>query len=225
MIQDPAAEIFDAVRRSGDEPSEADRQRVALVRRRFGLALPPPFTPVPPPGDPIPIRTATPADAAALASVRWRSWQVAYAGLLPPADLAAVPAQPPMAEWISTATVPPTTRHHLLVAGRPGTVLAMAQVRPTRDPDQDPSIVSEVHLLYLDPLVQRRGIGRSLLAEAGERADRSGATRLSLWAVVENAGARSFYEGLGWIGDGSTHRNDFRPGVGLTSTRYWRPEP
>ena len=225
MIQDPGDELFSAVRRAGDDPTDADRRAVALVQRRFGLALPPPFAILPAGDEKIPVRSATAADGAAIAGVRWRSWQVSYRGLIPAEVLADFPTRTPIASWIADATVPASTRHQLLVAGRPGVVLAMAQVRPTHDRDQDPAEVAEIDKLYLDPLVRRRGIGGLMLEEAVLRARAAGAARFSLWVATGNAPARAFYEAAGWWSDGATDAMDLGGGVTLEETRYWLDPP
>lgn len=220
MIQDPTEELVAIVRRSGDDPSPADGRAAALVRRRFGLSLPPPLAQLPTETEPVPVRVALPADAVAIAMVRWRSWRHAYRGILPDRYLDDLRSNPTVAHWIGAATVAPSTRYHLVVAGRPGTVLGMGEARPTRDADLDPLAVTEVNMLYLDPLVLRRGIGGVVLGDLVERSFGSGATELALWVAEDNAPARRFYETHGWDADGASGRLEPGGGVGMNTVRY-----
>jgi GNAT superfamily N-acetyltransferase len=209
VIQDPSDELLDAVRRAGDDPTPADRAAVELVRRRFGLSLPLPFTRLPGAGEEIPVRAAVAVDGPAIAATKWRSWRLAYEGILPAPFLAGLSVYPPAGYWTGRAAVPPSNRHALFVAGAKGTVVGLASVEP-----------DQVKVLYVDPLVQRRGVGRALLGAAVDHARDTGASELHLWVAEGNGPARAFYEAAGWEVDGERQRFVLEPGVEMDEVRY-----
>lgn len=133
VVADPAAELLGLVRGLGGpapDGAPASHQRAAaLIRRRFGLALPPPF--VVPPSDTEPVRPATAVDGAAIAAVKWRVFATSYRhGVLPDAFLDTRDVVPSASFWTGRAMVPPSRRHRLLVWGRPGTVRGYCDCGP-----------------------------------------------------------------------------------------------
>ncbi len=232
MIQDPSEELLALVRRSfPDPPSDADRSAARLVRRRFGLSLPPPFAEVAPDGDVPPVRAAVEADGTAAAAVKWRSWQVGYRGVVDDDFLDhRAEVHPSAAWWSQRAAWPPSRRHRLLVLGRPGEVHGFCDVGPYReaggergddvaDPTGDHG--GQVCSLYVDPSGFRRGWGAALLAAGVEHLGEMGLTDLRLWVVDRNRRARAFYESQGWEADGAVAVRPF-PDLTVTEVRYRR---
>lgn len=226
VIGDPAAELIELVRALGDPaPAEAPdgaRRAAALVRRRFGLSLPPPFAGRP--GSEEPVRTAVAADGAAIAAVKWRSFGTSYrGGVLPDAFLDTRDVVPPVSFWTGRAMVPPSRRHRLLVWGRPGVVYGYADCGPVL-PDEagDPwPDAGEVYELYVDPAVQGTGGGRRLLAAAEEALGDVGYDRLELSTLAANRSARAFYEASGWSSTGRVDHVDLGV-VAFDEVRYAR---
>lgn len=218
MIQDPSDELVRLVQRSGEDPRPADRSAAALVRRRFGLALPPPFAEsVATTGDgslDLPIRVAGGDDGPAIAAVKWRSWRVGYRGVVSDDLLDHLGVVPTVATWTALAASPPTPRHLLLVTGRPGAVHAFCAIGPSEDDDLDPSITGRIRALYVDPSLYRRGVGALLVDEALHRLGALGFVDARLWVIDRNHPARAFYETRGWEPDGATLRREF---AGLTT--------
>ena len=62
--------------------------------------------------------------------------------------------------------------------------------------------VLEVNGMAVDPAYQRRGVARTLLAEARREAGRRGARKLSLRVLGPNDGARRLYEACGFVVEG-----------------------
>ncbi|HMJ78182.1 MAG TPA: GNAT family N-acetyltransferase [Iamia sp.] len=212
MIRDPLEEVLGASLRAVDDATVDDVDRgdlrdLRLARRRFEVALPPPFVPVPPEPAALPLRPAGPGDGAALAAVQRRAWRRGYRGLLSDRFLDDLDFSYLGAYWTGRATVSPTPRHRLLVAGPRGEVHGMVDVGPARDddaplgPDGLPA-PGEVRSLYVDPSVQGRGLGAALLAAAEAELAGQGSVELVLWVVEGNAAARRFYERRGWVADG-----------------------
>lgn len=161
------------------------------------------------------VRDAVPEDAAAVAAVHVRSWQVAYRGLMPEEFLNGLRAEDRMTRYTFGDTRP----------GRPVTMVAIAgeaicgfvTTGPTRD--HDTTEAGEVYALYVDPSAWRQSVGKILLSEAHKRLQGQDFAEAFLWVLADNEQARSFYQAQGWQPDG--HRRQERIGdVSLTEVRY-----
>lgn len=215
MIQDPSAELVGLVRRAGmGEPRSADRGAAQLVRRRFGLALPPPFVPPLEPGTDPPIRIASAVDGPAIAGLKWRSWQVGYRGVVDDDFLDnRAEIHPTAGWWAQRATYPPSRRHRLFVLGRTGSVHGFCDCGPYRNEDSGDDAagetVGQVNALYIDPTAFRRGFGAALLAGAVDHLRAVGFSEFRLWVVSANANALGFYRSQGWETDGRSATRRF----------------
>ncbi|MCU1499036.1 MAG: family N-acetyltransferase [Acidimicrobiales bacterium] len=227
VVPDPSAELLALVRGHGDPAPDvaaaADRRTADLVRRRFGLALPPPF--VGRPGPEEPVRVATAADGAAIAAVKWRVFGTSYrSGVLPDDFLDRREVVPPASFWTGRALVPPSRRHRLLVWGRPGTVFGYADVGPVHPDDAEPGRpeAGEVYELYVDPSAQGAGGGTRLLAAARDWLTQVGFARLELSTLATNVSARRFYAAHGWVPTGAVAHVDLGT-VAFDEMRYALP--
>jgi ribosomal protein S18 acetylase RimI-like enzyme len=230
VVADPAAELLGLVTAGGAvgevaiEPSDAARRAAHLVRRRFGLALPPPFTAAPSAGDEErPIRRATAFDGAAIAAVKWRAFGVTYRGVLPDRFLDQREVVPPPAFWSGRAMVPPSPRYQLWVWGRPGEVFGYADTGPVHPDDASPDRpeAGELYELYVDPAAQGCGGGSRLLAEAEASLAASSAGWAELSVLDVNHRARAFYEARGWTDTGRVNHVDLGV-VAFDERRYDR---
>ena len=228
VVTDPWADLLRLVTGPGDPPAmEADpgpQSAAALIRRRFGLALPPPFAGRPAPGDAEPVRPAVPADAAAIAAVKWRAFGVNYrGGILADAFLDQREVVPPVGFWTGRALRGPTPRHRLWVWGRPGTVFGYADTGPVHPDDADPDRpdAGEVFELYVDPAAQGLGGGSRLLRAAEEGLAEAGFAGAELSTITTNQAARAFYEGRGWAATGAVRHVDLGV-VAFDEVRYAR---
>jgi len=181
------------------------------------------------------IRRATSADALAIATVHVRSWQTAYAGLLPQGYLDDLDPQRQLQQWemVLDATDWPGRGTFVLcrdagdspMAGEPaadagtGAVAGFATISPSRDDDRNPTEVGELQTLYLHPGAWRRGGGSALLKAVQQEFAQAGFHSASAWVLETNVGARHFYEGHGWRFDGTTKPHDWGTFV-VTDVRY-----
>jgi GNAT superfamily N-acetyltransferase len=91
----------------------------------------------------------------------------------------------------------------VLVAERAGMLCGFAAVLPREDGD------AELDALFVEPALQRRGIGRLLISHCAELARANGSRILH---VIGNPHAETFYRVCGFIASGTTQT---RFGVGL----------
>jgi ribosomal protein S18 acetylase RimI-like enzyme len=153
------------------------------------------------------IRPGTPDDAEAVARVQVRSWQAAYAHVLPAEALAGPSVERRAEQW---RTWPPP-----LVAEVDGQIVGFVAVGAARDDDAD----GELYAIYVDPEHWGTGVGRGLIRAGERRLAELGYTDVVLWVLEDNPRARRFYEAAGWSHDGSRQPIDLF-GVSLPEVRY-----
>jgi ribosomal protein S18 acetylase RimI-like enzyme len=168
----------------------------------------------------MPVRHAVPEDAAALAVVHVRTWQSAYAGLIPQDHLDSLdPAQrePGWRRWLSGLRPPAA----VLVCGDGAAPSGFVAVQATRDPGADSTVTGEITAIYLLPECQGSGAGRELMTAAVAHLTSAGFRRATLWVLATNVRVRRFYEAAGWLPDG-TSKVDSSRGFPLAEVRYGR---
>lgn len=167
------------------------------------------------------VRHGVPGDAVALAAVHVRTWQAAYAGLIPQDYLDSLdPAQrePGWRQWLDRVRPPAA----ILVWAEPAAAPAgFVTVLPSRDPGVDASVTGEIAAMYLLPGHQGAGAGRELMAAAVDHLAAAGFRRATLWVLGTNVRARRFYEAAGWLPDGAS-KVDESWGFPLDEVRYER---
>ncbi len=148
----------------------------------------------------IDIRFAADSEAAQLARVHERSWQEAYAGLLPALALNRMIAQRG-APWWSAAL---RRRSNILVLDVDTEIAGYATLSQSRVGGG--GMVGEVRELYLDPLYQGIGFGAQLFGAARQVLNRRGYSRVIVTALEENDRAIAFYRHCGGrlLGRGNT---------------------
>jgi ribosomal protein S18 acetylase RimI-like enzyme len=130
------------------------------------------------------IRTATPADARAIAEVHVASWRVGYRGLVPDEELTALSVEKRTEQWEELLG---DERNTVLVADDVAGFIAFEH--DTRD----------IRALYVDPERFRGGVGSALLNAAHERMQGGSA----LWVLEGNDAAMAFYRRHGYEPDGA----------------------
>ncbi len=163
----------------------------------------------------ITVRQAVVADAAAIAGVHVRSWQVGYRGIVPDSVLAAQSVAERTGQWAGwlTSGAGPRGESTTLLAQMGASVIGFAAVvAPSPDADLGPRSC-ELAALYVDPDSWRHGVGRRLMHAAMDLGRAQGSDEMSLWVLIENAAARAFYETVGFAADGAanTHARSGEP--------------
>ncbi|WP_018530823.1 MULTISPECIES: GNAT family N-acetyltransferase [unclassified Streptomyces] len=144
------------------------------------------------------VRPMALGDCDAVAEVRVRGWQFAYAGLLPRAHLDALSVPDVTAHLRETFG----RRHPDLVAERAGAVVGWACHGPTRDADVPPGD-GELYALYVREEQLSTGVGRALMGVCLADSAATGRSVIRLWVLEGNARARRFYERAGFVADGA----------------------
>ncbi len=147
------------------------------------------------------VRPATVDEAPAIARIHWDSWVATYTGVFPQQAFVEFSLDKRERMWAREAALnaDATRRSQVLVALHGERLLGFASVGPYRVQSfDDPASTAdgELRAIYLDPALQRRGIGRLLWAAAAERLRALGFAALRLWVIAGNP-AESFYRAMG----------------------------
>jgi GNAT superfamily N-acetyltransferase len=134
-----------------------------------------------------------------------RSWQAAYAGLIPADFLARLSASSRAAAWARRIG----DGGQVLVAEEDGVIAGFAAYGD-----------GQLYALYLLPEFWGRGLGRLLHDRVVE--EMSGDSAI-LWVLSTNERAKAFYLRQGWVDDGVTQTETIDGGrVTLEETRFRR---
>lgn len=147
--------------------------------------------------DEIQIRDAVPGDAGAIAEIHVRSWQAAYAGILPGDYLAALSIEKHTAFWERELAGSGSTT---LVSVRESSITGWVSGGDSRD--EDGAGVSEIYAIYVSPACWGGGSGRKLIRAVSSRFPSGSAT--TLWVLEQNRRGIMFYQHLGFAADGAT---------------------
>lgn len=173
------------------------------------------------------VRTAGPADVAALGAVHARSWTGPYAAVLPEVVVAALSPEVLTEAWREAVTAPPSADHRVLVAVGDGIVAGFAAAAPAEPTgtDEVPQAL-ELVALEVDPLHTRRGHGSRLLAAVVDTARARGWTTLQVWVHQDDAARLEFLRAAGLEEDGARRRRGVAGAMaeGTDTTRSVWPE-
>jgi ribosomal protein S18 acetylase RimI-like enzyme len=141
--------------------------------------------------DEITIRSATSADAGAIAKVDVETWRAAYAGMLSPGYLVGLSERRREAGWRSVILHEP--RDVRVAVDADDGIVGFGSCGPSRG---ERDFTGEVFTLYVDPDLHNRGIGRRLLIALFRRLVATGRNSAIVWVLRDNP-SRFFYERLG----------------------------
>ncbi len=165
------------------------------------------------------LRTASPADASAIAKVYIDSWGTTYRGLIPAPVLDGMRVLKQTMDWWAVLCRSEPGRGAVVAQDSGGGVFGFISFGVARQLQKDNC--GEVYTLYLLASRQGRGIGSRLLAVAARRMAASGFRSLAIWALSDNP-ACAFYERLG--GTVVDRRTVTLGGAKLEETCYLWPE-
>lgn len=161
------------------------------------------------------IRQAGPDDASAVAGVHVRSWQVAFAGLVPQHYLDAMDPSHEESGWKSRIAATQWPSSGVLVAETEAGIVGFASFSAS----EESSATAEIGTLYAMPEVWGAGIGKQLMAAALTTLGQADYAQAVLWVLEDNERARRFYEAAGWRPDGAAVV-DTTGGAALNKLRY-----
>ncbi|MDB5768766.1 MAG: yuaI [Collimonas fungivorans] len=144
------------------------------------------------------IRRATVADAGVIAAVRIDSWRTTYRGIIPDDYLDGMKIEDSKAIWtriLAATSSAANDAANVFVAEVDGEVLGFAAGMTLAEAKL--GFDSELTAIYLEPSVQRAGIGRKLVAHVAAALASAGANNMLVWVLADNRPARQFYEMLG----------------------------
>ncbi|MFE6667113.1 GNAT family N-acetyltransferase [Streptomyces sp. NPDC057697] len=146
------------------------------------------------------IREMTPDDVDAVAEVRVRGWQTAYAGLVPRSHLDSMSVAEDARQRRALLERGGGTMANW-VAERGGEVVGWACFGPHRE-SEGPPRGGELYAMYVLPEQRSTGVGRALMEAVVAETRRRGLPWVRLWVLKENASGRRFYERAGFRPDG-----------------------
>jgi ribosomal protein S18 acetylase RimI-like enzyme len=162
------------------------------------------------------VRVAQARDAARIAEIHVRAWQVAYHGIVPPSVLDNLSLPKRQAFWKKRLASNDAT---VLVAASGAEVIGWLVYGKSRD-DDAASGVLEIYGLYVDPRAWRSGVGQRLWLEVRQRLASPTIHEVTLWVLVANAQARAFYESMGFRPEPDRVKQFERDGAVLEEIRY-----
>jgi GNAT superfamily N-acetyltransferase len=140
------------------------------------------------------IRTATQADAAALARLFLTSWRAAYRGIMPDDFLDALSVTPILTRWERLLADPGGAT---VLVEADDSLHGFASFGRTRDADEGVA-TGELHALYVDPDRWHHGVGTALGRAALAKLGAGGYREATVWVLEANVRARCFYERMGF---------------------------
>lgn len=162
------------------------------------------------------VRPAEQGDAAGIARVHVRTWQQAYAGLVPEDYLASLDIEQRTQVWAQDLA--PGSRVRAWVATVDNEPVGFISLGPSLDEDAE-RFGLQVYAIYLDHDMWGSGAARELLRTALEEVPPR--IPVTLWVFEGNERARHFYRRHGFQPDG-TERTEEVGGADLLQIRYRR---
>jgi ribosomal protein S18 acetylase RimI-like enzyme len=166
---------------------------------------------------PMSVRRAVPSDARRIAEIHVLSWQAGYSGIVPGPYLAGLSISDREVTWRQRLS----EDSNVLVVAENREVTGWVSGGRARDSDADPA-TAEIYAIGVDPLHWRAGGGRRLWTALQESVRKAGYEAVTLWVLEENAGARRFYEALGFQLDANARQVIDLGGRTLNEVRYRR---
>jgi L-amino acid N-acyltransferase YncA len=136
------------------------------------------------------IRSATQADADAIAHVHVQSWRTTYAGVVPDEYLRSLDQAERAQLWREAMA----SDIEVLVAEIDQRIMGFISGGPVREPVANCD--AELYAIYLLECAQRSGLGTGLLLHLAGTLRRRGFKSMSVWVLDQNS-SKQFYSKLG----------------------------
>lgn len=161
----------------------------------------------------ISVRPATVDDSERIARIHVKTWQAAYAGVMPQEflDRLDVDARTTMWRRAIDGGTPPSA---IFLAEVDGEVVGFISVGSFRRPlggGPDPA-VGEVFAIYVAAEHWSTRAGHALMRAAVDHLADHDVVEIRLWVLADNPRARRFYERFGYVADGETRIDDIAAG-------------
>lgn len=163
------------------------------------------------------VRKATVEDAAGIAFVHVRSWQVAYRGHMPDEFLDGLDAEKRTNMWCELTQNP--DKMVFVAEDKEGDIVGFSALGPSRDPDTK-SNTAEISAIYVHPEKWKKGVGRALLSASLDEVRKREFDQVTLWVLEANQRARLFYESFGFTPDGAMKDDDQWKSFAVREVRY-----
>jgi len=139
------------------------------------------------------IRSATLADASAIARVHVESSWSTYRGILPDEVLTNYSYERRTMHWSKVIGNPESTEFVIVAEDEQGQIVGFTSGGPERE---GMPFTGEIYTLYPLSSAQRQGLGRRLMAASMHRLIKQGMKKIVVWVLADNP-ACTFYEALG----------------------------
>lgn len=164
----------------------------------------------------MPIRIATPDDAASIGAIRVAAWQAAYRGAMPDAYLDALDPGANLKGLRAALGAEPAPFTLRVVDDAEGQPVAFSIVGKPRYGAADPASTMELWALNVYPLHWRRGAGKELVRQAlVDARAQQGIALVELWCIHSNMAARRLYEACGFRASGEVRTTSHLTGYPL----------
>lgn len=164
------------------------------------------------------VRDAFVGDAAALAEIHVRAWQVAYEELMNKEYLAGLSVSQRESQWKGILENPGNRKY--LVAEKGSAVRAFAAYGAARDRDVDKD-TAELIALNVNPDFWRERLGETLLQAVMTKSREEGCEGVYLWVISGNTAAISLYKKYGFSHTGVSKTTDEHSGCSIDEDRYY----
>ena len=163
------------------------------------------------------VRLATAGDGRGIATVRVRSWQAGYRGIVPAAYLASMSVNDNAEKTEQYLQSPGRSTHWICVADTKTVGWAATYTNPRDFPDA--SNVTELNALYVLPEYWGSGAGFALWSTVAKSLVSDDIGEVILWVLANNKRAINFYERQGFTQDGTTKTEHLNDDIALSAIR------
>jgi ribosomal protein S18 acetylase RimI-like enzyme len=165
------------------------------------------------------IRSATPVDARAIATIHVEASRAAYRGIVPDEYLDSFSIDGRASTWRQNLLAADSSTW---VALESDAIVGWISAGPCRDTDAGTS-AGEIWAVYVAPECWGKGVGRSLCVKAEQHLRTEGWVVVTLWVLKDNERAVRFYQSNGFVLDIGATKEIERGGKILSEVRFRRP--